>query len=159
MHPHLLLRNSKLFLKKWSDLSNCILCTAQLVWEFYTAGMRTIGIPWWCNDATFNFSITKFNIWVILTFWRMLRICHSLQQSTSSTEIRHTGKWQIERTPTLTSVLGSGIHSTESWAGFRPRHGAFEKGTNVLTLPGIKPRFLGCTARKTGHHTTELSRP
>ena len=38
-------------------------------------------------------------------------------------------------------------HPAGSWADLRAGHGAFRKGTNILTLPGLESRFIGGRAR------------
>jgi len=38
-------------------------------------------------------------------------------------------------------------HPAGGWADLRAGHGPFRKGTNILTLPGMEPRFVGRTAR------------
>jgi hypothetical protein len=109
-------------------------CTAQLVWELCTVGMRTIGIPWCWNGATLNFSITKFNIWVILTVWRMLRKCHSLLWSTSYNEIRPVNAikttGETGRTITFTNL---GTRRRSEWSASRP-------GPNIQQEPAQPPQ-------------------
>ena len=78
---------------------------------------------------------------------------------------RHKDKWEFGRTLTLINLgtrrrLSGRLHAPAalprgkgprypagSWEDLRVGHGPFRKGTNILTLPGMEPRFVGRTAR------------